>query len=116
MSEKISEIAKVYHANHGNCALSVTYGYWRSMGKSEAEALELAEAARSFSGGRAPEGTCGALYAAKLLVPNQADAVEEFFKNGAKGCTKCKEIRPNGVIPCNRCVELAGEALDALKK
>lgn len=115
MSEKISEVAKEYHANHGNCAFSVMYGYWRSMGKSEAEAMALAESARSFSGGRAPDGTCGALYAAKLIALEQACAVEEYFKNGAKGCTRCKEIRPNAVIPCNRCVELAGEALEALK-
>ena len=33
----------------------------------------------------------------------------------AKGYTKCAEIRPNKIIPCNRCVELAGEALDFLK-
>lgn len=116
MAEKISEISKVYHKEHGNCAVSVTYGYWRVQGKSEAEALELAMAVKQFSGGRAPEGTCGALHAAKLLAPAQSDAIVEFFKNGAKGCTLCSEIRPNGVIPCNRCVELAGEALDSLNK
>lgn len=116
MAEKISELSKVYHANHGKCAVSVTYGYWRAKGKSEEEALALADAVRGFSGGRAPEGTCGALYAAKLLAPEHADEVVAFFKNGAKNCTLCKEIRPSAVIPCNRCVELAGEALDSLEK
>ena len=41
---------------------------------------------------------------------------EDVFKRGAQGFTKCKEIRPNKIIPCNRCVELAGEALDFLEK
>ena len=50
------------------------------------------------------------------MQPDHADAIEDFFKRGAKNCTKCKEIRPDGVIPCNRCVELAGEALDFLDK
>ena len=45
-----------------------------------------------------------------------AESLEDFFRRGAKNCTKCKEIRPNAVIPCNRCVELAGEALDFLNK
>jgi len=115
MAEKISEIAKVYHKEHGNCAVSVTYGYWRAQGKSEEESLALAMEVKQFAGGRAPEGTCGALHAAKLLAPAQSAALVEFFKKGAKGCTLCHEIRPNAVIPCNRCVELAGEALDALK-
>lgn len=117
MVEKISEIAKNFHAEHrGNCAMSVAYGFARAAGKSEAEAMEAAEMFRNFGGGRAPNGTCGALYAAKMMQPDYADALEDFFKRGAKGCSLCKEIRPNAVIPCNRCVELAGEALDFLNK
>lgn len=112
----IAEFAKNYHAKYGNCAVSVTYGYWRSQGKSEEEALALANEVRNFSGGRAPEGTCGALYAAKLLAPQNAEKIVEFFKAGAKNFTLCKEIRPNKVILCNRCVELAGEALDSLNE
>lgn len=96
--------------------MSVAYGYARATGKSEAEAVETAEMFRNFGGGRAPEGACGALYAAKMMQPDHAEALEDFFRRGAKDCTKCKEIRPNAVIPCNRCVELAGEALDFLNK
>ena len=118
MNEKaIAEISKNFHAEHrGNCAMSVAYGYARATGKSEAEAVEAAEMFRNFGGGRAPEGTCGALYAAKMMQPDHAESLEDFFRRGAKNCTKCKEIRPNVVIPCNRCVELAGEALDFLNK
>ena len=56
------------------------------------------------------------MYFGHVVERGHADAIEDFFKRGAKNCTKCKEIRPNGVIPCNRCVELAGEALDFLDK
>lgn len=115
MDWKISETARVFHAEHrGNCAMSVAYAYARATGKSEAEAVEAAEMFRNFGGGRAPNGTCGALYAAKMMQPDHADALEDFFKRGAKGCSMCKQIRPSAVIPCNRCVELAGEALDFL--
>ena len=117
MAEKISEVSKKFHADkRGNCAMSVAYGYARATGKSEAEAVEAAEMFRAFGGGKAPNGQCGALYAAKMMQPDHADAIEDFFKRGAKGCTKCQEIRPNKVIPCNRCVELAGEAQDFLNQ
>ena len=115
MAEKISEISKNFHADkRGNCAMSVAYGYARATGKSEAEAVEAAEMFRAFGGGKAPNGACGALYAAKMMQPDHADAIEDFFRRGAQNFTKCSEIRPNKVIPCNRCVELAGEALDFL--
>ncbi|MBO5533618.1 MAG: hypothetical protein SPM09_10695 [Fibrobacter sp.] len=113
----IAEEAKKFHADkRGNCAMAVAYGYARGTGKTELESTDAAQTFRGFGGGKAPEGYCGALYTAKLMQPDHADAIEDFFKRGAKNCTKCKEIRPNGVIPCNRCVELAGEALDFLDK
>ena len=109
----IAEISKNFHAEHrGNCAMSVAYGYARATGKSEAEAVAAAEMFRNCGGGKAPDGLCGALYAAKMMQPDHAGSIEEFFKCGAQDCTKCQEIRPNKVIPCSRCVELAGEALD----
>ena len=111
----IAELARNFHAEHrGNCAMSVAYGFARAMGKSEDESLTLAETFRAFGGGRAPDGLCGALYAAKMMREDKACELEEFFKRGAEGFTHCREIRPGCVIPCNRCVELAGEALDSL--
>ena len=113
----IAEEANKFHADkRGNCAMAVAYGYARGTGKTELESTEAAQTFRGFGGGKAPEGYCGALYTAKLMQPDHADAIEDFFKRGAKNCTKCKEIRPDGVIPCNRCVALAGEALDFLDK
>ena len=111
----IAEFSKKFHADkRGNCAMAVAYGYALASGKTEAEAIAAAEVYRSCGGGKAPDGLCGALHAAKSIQPAHAASIEEFFKRGAQGCTKCSEIRPNKVIPCNRCVELAGEALDTL--
>ena len=45
---------------------------------------------------------------------NKKQIVIERFKEGAKGCTKCKEIRPNQIIPCNQCVRNAGKAIEDL--
>ena len=113
----IAELAKNFHAEHrGNCAMSVAYAFARASGKTEKEAVESAEMFRNFGGGRAPNGTCGALYAAMMMQPDHVEALEAFFRRGAKGFTHCKEIRPNAIISCNHCVELAGEALDFLSK
>ena len=68
----IAEISKQFHADHrGNCAMSVAYGYARATGKSEAEAMASAEMFRNFGGGKAPNGSCGALYAAKMMQDKQ---------------------------------------------
>lgn len=113
----IASIAKKFHEEHrGNCAMSIAYAFARENGKLEQDARAGAEMFRKFGGGGAPNGTCGALYVAKLMQPDHAESLEIFFRRGAKNCSKCKEIRPNSIIPCNRCVELAGEALDFLNK
>lgn len=111
----IAEESKKFHAdNRGNCAMAVAYGYAIATGKSEDEALKIADKYQNAGRGIAPGGVCGALYAAKTLVPEKADAIEETFRRGSQNYTKCAEIRPNKILPCNRCVELAGEALDLL--
>lgn len=92
--------------------MSVAYGYAIATGKSETEALEIADKFKNAGRGIAPGGLCGALYAAKELVPEKAAAIEEVFCRETQNFTKCAEIRPNKILPCNRCVELAGEALD----
>ncbi len=113
----IAEESKKFHAeNRGNCAMSVAYGYARATGKTETEALEIADKFKNAGRGIAPGGVCGALYAAKTLVPEKAEAIEETFRRDSEGFTKCAEIRPNKILPCNRCVELAGEALDLVNQ
>ena len=90
----IAEISKQFHAEHrGNCAMAVAYGYARATGKSEVDAVASAEMFRNFGGGKAPNGSCGALYAAKMMQPDHAEAIEDFFKRGAQNFTKCSEIQ-----------------------
>lgn len=63
----------------------------------------------SCGGGRAPEGLCGALYAALAIVPDsQKEQIAKTFAQQT-GSTLCKEIKA-GNVPCTTCVQLA-EAL-----
>lgn len=113
----IAELAADFHKAHrGNCAQSIAYAFGLATGLTEERALELAQNMKPCGGGHAPGGTCGALYAAQTFAPEFAARIEEIFKRGAKEKTLCREIRPTAVIPCNRCVELAGEALDQVLK
>ena len=64
----------------------------------------------SFGSGRAPEGECGALHAAKfILKKGHCDKIKEcenLFVASA-GSSKCKEIRKFRKLPCIGCVETA---------
>ena len=63
----------------------------------------------SCGGGRAPDGLCGALFAAEKLCPDSADSIAAEFseKVGAK-C--CREIKTVHKTPCEKCVEAAARA------
>ena len=81
-----------------NCAQAVAAGCGRD---------DLVESLKGCGGGKAPEGCCGALYAALLLSSkNRHPSVKEIFKNKA-GSEFCKEIRAAGKTPCVKCVEIA---------
>ena len=61
----------------------------------------------SCGGGRAPEGRCGALHAAMLMVPaERREAVRQAFiqKNGSEFCRELKTVHHT---PCSQCVETA---------
>ena len=108
----VSDAAGEYHAQHkGNCAQSVCAGYTQVTGKNPEWIDEMSKC----GGGRAPEGYCGALWAAMQSAgkENEEKVIEEF-KKGSQGCTKCKEIRGGNVIPCNQCVRNAGKAIEDL--
>ena len=71
----------------------------------------------SFGGGNAPEGICGAYYAAKNIVgnnyPQKLKEFEEWFLNEAASL-KCKEIRSIKKLSCLGCVEKSAKYLDEL--
>lgn len=97
MSNKAYELFTAVPKQH-NCAQAVAAG---------AEREDLAAELSSCGGGKAPEGLCGALYAALLLVKpeNQAAVKEEFA--AAAGALTCREIKGVSKYPCAECVRTA---------
>lgn len=62
-------------------------------------------------GGRAPGGTCGALYAAMQCVPEDRRAeLQDAFRETMPS-TLCRELKANGV-PCVKCVSCAAELVE----
>lgn len=95
-----------------NCAQSVLNGFKEEFNISEDKIKEF----QNYSGGRAPGGLCGALYAAKTILEsrNNEKKFEELEKEftSCAGSTKCKEIRMNRCLSCSGCVEKVSEFLD----
>jgi len=81
-----------------NCAQATAEGCGRH---------DLVEPLKTCGGGRAPEGFCGALYAALMMNPPErhASMIEAF--HAAVGSNYCQEIKAVGTVPCARCVEIA---------
>ena len=68
-----------------------------------------------WGGGKAPEGECGSLHAARVLQAklSKEGAPEQAFLSLA-GSTKCRDIRKSGKISCVKCVELMADYVDKL--
>ena len=96
-----------------NCAQAILTAWKDECGVSE----EMIQNFKQFGGGKAPEGTCGALYAAEYLVQKQENVsvIGDFAKQ--TGSHACRSIRANGTVSCQRCVEIADELMSQkLKK
>ncbi len=78
----------------------------------DAQKLDLMQ---QNSGGRAPEGACGALYAAMYLVPQNAEQIKKEFAERA-GDFRCTEIKRNHKTPCEDCVRIASELVNKYSK
>ena len=91
-----------------NCAQTV-YNSQRKHGSvCEKTLAELGLA----GGGRAPDGLCGALYAAKLHLPEErkAEIRAQFEESG--GSVRCREIRKARKMSCQDCVAEAADFLE----
>ncbi len=86
-----------------NCAQSVAAG---------CERADLTAELQAAGGGRAPEGRCGALFAALLLTPAEkhAEIIAEF--TACAGAETCREIKTVHHFPCAKCVELGAELVE----
>ncbi len=111
--------AKAYYTDRSgpkklNCAQAVIAAFREKFGLDE-NAVNLFA---SFGSGKAPEGECGALYAAKFILNgNHRDKLEEcrnVFMSKA-GSVKCKEARQLKKLPCVGCVETMAEFLDKVE-
>ena len=84
-----------------NCAQTVCAAFGRE---------DLLEDMKACGGGRAPEGTCGALYGAMQVAPELADVLKADFC-AATGATECNKLKSECRVPCQTCVQTASELL-----
>lgn len=105
------KIAKEYFLGIGDkrrmtCAQAVATAF---KGKFKLREEDIANL-KAVSGGRAPGGLCGALYAVRVLFregrENQFQFVHEEFVRQA-GSDQCRVIRAARKIGCAECVEIA---------
>jgi hypothetical protein len=89
-----------------NCAQSVLHAWHEVVGETAITVADL----KPFGAGRAPEGLCGALYAACLLAPHRVEELKAAFA-ARLGSVSCKEIRAAKKHPCAECVAEAAELL-----
>jgi len=68
-----------------------------------------------FGFGKAPEGYCGSIYAARYLLnikhKDKARELEDFFQKNA-GAVRCRDIRLSKKFSCIDCVVHAAEFLE----
>jgi len=93
-----------------NCAQSVLHAWREVVGDTALAVADL----KPFGAGRAPEGFCGAVYAACQLVPNRAEELKAAFAAGV-GSLYCKEIRAAKEHSCAECVAEAAEMLAGVR-
>lgn len=101
-----------FKSRRGNCAQSVAlaWTYKKEPGSAHADRFT------AHGGGRAPDGLCGALHAARELAGEHKETLTEQFKQQADGHTTCRGIRTNRIMPCTDCVALAARLLDEFNK
>ncbi len=97
MSEAAVKIFTSVPKTH-NCAQSVAAGLGRE---------DMVKTLADAGGGRAPEGICGALYAALLAAPEaKREEIRREFASRA-GSVFCRELKTVHRFPCVECVRLA---------
>ncbi len=96
-----------------NCAQAVINAFKEDFNIGE----DMVDAFRSYGGGRAPEGLCGAYYAVKSILINQdptkLEELEKHFLEHA-GALECSNIKGLKKLSCVGCVEKSSEFLEKL--
>jgi hypothetical protein len=89
-----------------NCAQSILKGFQNELNISDEKIAEY----KAWGGGRAENGVCGALFAARQLINNENGQFEKTFKEEL-GTIYCKELKKNKKA-CLTCVELADKLIE----
>lgn len=95
-----------------NCAEAIMDAFKETFNIDEKTAAQFS----AFGGGRAPEGVCGAYFAAKTLLEKNGEyekinELQKVFTEKA-GSLKCKEIKSGRKLPCAECVCCCAEYLE----
>lgn len=94
-----------------NCAQAIAYRWQRLYPQGAA----IVEQYAPYKGGMAPEGLCGALYAAMQACPQQAESIRAAFEAKVGAC-HCREIKTGTQTPCPVCVATADALVEAIVK
>ena len=99
-----------FHKEDGyNCAQAILKNFQSEHSISQ----ERIDSYSAYGGGRAEDGLCGALYAAKTLLKDTKKTEllnKEFLKKS--GSVKCREILKLKKLPCAECVDLAARIVE----
>ncbi len=92
-----------------NCCQAIRRFFQRRFDVSE----EVLQEGKAHGGGRAPEGVCGALYAAEELLKASGELKAELRAAFLKrvGAITCREIKGEQKTSCQECVNVASELL-----
>lgn len=110
------EKAKAYYTGKQghkklNCAQAVAGAFKDKFSLSDDDIEKFA----GYSGGRAPDGRCGALYVAGSILekvsPEKVKDCEKVFLSDA-GSIKCREIRAMKKLSCAGCVEKVAQYIE----
>ena len=90
-----------------NCAQAVVKTFGRD---------DLVETMKCCGGGRAPEGLCGALHAALLILSDEKQEVVKKEFQQATGDIQCRSIRQVGKTSCTEFVRIVAGVLEKHQK
>lgn len=93
-----------------NCAQTILKLFEKTHSVSETDIKIF----RQHGGGRAPEGLCGALFAAKYLFPHHEKIVESIHQDFLNeiGNVRCIDIRKNRKKTCQECIACAAKLVE----
>lgn len=104
----VERAVSLFRSRQANCAQSVAQAWREKTGQNDQEHEHLS----GYGHGRSPDGTCGALQAAKLIAgPERAVQIELAFTLASGGLTTCRDIRARRAMACAECVSTAAKAL-----